>query len=267
MSFGMCMTRVCAIRNAFVFILVSIFGHCLLHAFTHFDTHTSGRARDGEREQKLLFNDEMLHVIVHSSLNVSGEQLTDFRCLLFILFHIFRFAFVFFFSSLFGISRRDIWFFPLFSCCVRACVFFFGECVSLKSFVQNVHWWRIHFYLHYMIFFIFYVALSFHSCLCAVVAAAAVFLIIAAHHHFYGAKFVVIAHIKHTHADGEGGDLHLYCHHTTLNMLCTAFHHNLWIWIRSSKKGRGITHTHNTYIDYNLLEWIWQTKPNTASEK
>lgn len=41
--------------------------------------------------------------------------------------------------------------------------------------------------------------------------------------------------------------LHTYTHAlnivaATFNMLCTAFHHNLWIWIPSCKKGRGITH-------------------------
>lgn len=129
--------------------------------------------------------------------------------LLFISFHTFAFGF---FLPLLRLDRAEL------------CVCFFSFvfcCVCLAGSM------RILFYLHYTIFFIFYVALSFHSCSIFFIHTAVLV------HRFYGAKFIFTAYV-HTHA------LNIVA--ATFNMLCTAFHHNLWIWIPSCKKGRGITH-------------------------
>lgn len=231
---------VCEIWTRFHFYAVSIFWSL---SFARFYTHFE-MLYDAESES-FCSNDEMLHVIVHSSLNVSGEQLTDFRCLLFIFVPYFSLCFRFFSASLFGISRTVVWWFfaTILSSFVVVCVFQVLCTLYIGGGYTSIYitWYSLYFMWHFLFIHV------------AVVATAVFFLllIIAAHHHFYGAKFVVIAHIKHTNTrtqrqrkwEGEK-DLHLYCHHTILNMLCTAFHHNLWIWIRSSKKGRGITHTH-----------------------
>ena len=109
----------------------------LSSAHTHSHTYFDG-----------AFVREMLHVIVHSSLNVSGEQLTD-------LLFAFHFAFILFFLLCFR-------FFPISIACACVCCVFFS-CPLHRSLARATGFMRILFYLHYMIFFIFYVALSFHS--------------------------------------------------------------------------------------------------------
>lgn len=191
----------------------------------------------------------MLHVIVHSPLNVSGEQLTDFAicfsfCSIFLL--CFRFSppthssSSFFFSFIWHLAYSH----SIFS------IFFFGENLFLfpfffhSSFVYDGKYTSIYitrYSLYFMWHFLF-IHVSLFCCCCIF------FLIIAAHHHFYGAKFVVIAHTKHTHT-------HTYtCILPPQLLTCYAL---LFIIIYESEyevvKKEEESYIH-TYIDYNLLK-------------
>lgn len=120
----------------------------------------------------------MLHVIVHSSLNVSREQLTDLPFAFhFIPYICFR---CFFCRCFIWIAQNCVCFFSFVFCCV---------CLAGSM--------RILFYLHYTIFFIFYVALSFHSCSIFFIHTAVLV------HRFYGAKFIFTAYI-HTRIEHCG---------------------------------------------------------------
>lgn len=159
----------------------------------------------------------MLLFILHW---MSLESNWQICCLLFISFHIF--ALLSLFSS-FG--SRGV----LFVTVILAFFFPFCSLCSLSQFARCwIHADTLLFTLHDILYILCGTFFSF-----VLFATAALFTAL-----FYGAKFVVIAHTKHILKP-------------TLNMLCTAFHHNLWIWIRSSKKKEEESH-----IDYNLLDWI-----------
>lgn len=188
--------------------------------------------REREKVRKLLFEQRNVACYCSFFIECLWRAIDRFSLFAFHFVPYFCFAFVFPSFSLFGISRIVIRYF-----------FFHFLSFALMSFCTLVAVVvdTLLFTLHDILYILCGTFFSFMSLFLLFF-----FLIIAAHHHFYGAKFVVIAHIKQRKKER---DLHLHCHHTTLNMLCTAFHHNLWIWIRSNKKGRGIIHslTH-TYI-------------------